>query len=591
MKRKLFIPLFLFAVLALSACTATNPSQPVESSDISYPDGESVSIEVSETPEVPVIDFQPGDFELTTEDGTFTQENGVFTITTAGTYKASGVLENGQILINATKNDEVVLELNGTSISCNADSPIKALKADKLEISAKKNTENGIYDKRTLKTVDNEEMGEGAIHAKCDLKLKGAGLLVVEGNYNNGIHTTKDFTVQKEELYVVATNNAIKGKDGISMVSGTVTLISKNGNGLKTDNTDVSSSGKQRGNISISGGTLFVDTTFDAIDAAHNIVINEENEDSLETSITIKTGLKSSYQNNYKPSESAKGLKADNEIDIDAGNIVIEGSDDAIHANYGDALENGEVGQGFINVNGGTISIASGDDGIHADNILNINGGSIVITNSTEGLEATHVNVNGGETHIYATDDGVNASEKIAERPTVIVNGGLLDVTVTKGDTDGIDSNGSYLQTGGLVITRGAPNNAHNLATGLDTDFGTSMTGGTLISFNGIENQPSLSDNILTAYYGPNQTGHNTGDIPGGPGGPRSTRGTSTVIFLTGTYTLSGGEMSYSFYNQFAYSKFIVYSDQLSIGTAYTLANGESTVLSWTQNSNSHQIS
>ena len=59
MKRKVLIPLSLFAVLALSACTTTpNNSQPVDSSDISYPDGESVSIEVSETPEVPVIDFQ-----------------------------------------------------------------------------------------------------------------------------------------------------------------------------------------------------------------------------------------------------------------------------------------------------------------------------------------------------------------------------------------------------------------------------------------------------------------------------------------------------------------------------------------------------
>ena len=202
MKRKLFTPLSLFAVLALSACTATNPSQPVESSDISYPDGESVSIEVSETPEVPAIDFQPGDFELTTEDGTFTQENGVFTITTAGTYKATGVLENGQILINATKNDEVVLELNGASISCDADSPIKALKADKLEISAKKETGNSVIDNRPAKVVENESLGEGAINAKCDLKLKGAGTLVVEGNFNNGIHTTKDLTIQKLALKV-----------------------------------------------------------------------------------------------------------------------------------------------------------------------------------------------------------------------------------------------------------------------------------------------------------------------------------------------------------------------------------------------------
>ncbi len=51
----------------------------------------------------------------------------------------------------------------------------------------------------------------------------------------------------------------------------------------------------------------------------------------------------------------------------------------------------------------------------------------------------------------------------------------------------GIDSNGSFKMTGGFVVTRGAPNNADRMSTGLDCDGTASISGGTLIAFNGLE--------------------------------------------------------------------------------------------------------
>ena len=584
MKNKLLLPVSLLAVFALASCEEILPvssGNQDEPSSISYPDGESVSIDVTETPEIPSIIVEEGDFVLSTEDGSFTQEENIYTITAAGTYSAEGILEDGQIVINA-KDAEVVLELNGATISSTFDSPIKALKAEKLEISAKKNTENGIYDNRDTKVVDDENLGEGAINAKCDLKLKGAGVLVVEGNYNNGVHTTKDLTIQKEELYVLAYNNAIKGKNSITMNSGNVTAVSKNGNGLKTDNTDVSSKGNQRGIISINGGTLYVDSTYDAIDASYNMVVDENNDESVDTVITIKTGKNATYSSNYSSVDtSSKGLKADNDITINAGTITIAATDDAIHANYGDEFDNGGTGAGTVNIFGGVIGIASGDDGIHADHTLNVNNGSITITNAYEGLEANHINFNGGEAHIYATDDGVNAANKVNETPTISVAGGFLDITIAKGDTDGIDSNGTYSQTGGVVVSRGSPNNASNMSTGLDCDNGATIYGGTFIAFNGVEKNPTTGNGVLYAYYGTTGQGG-----PGGPGGRAN-----GVTFASGQYTLSGGDMSFSFYNQYVYSKFLVYSDQLKTGTSYTLVNGSNTLLSWTQSSSSQSIS
>ncbi len=553
------------------------------------------SVDVDETGDEPEVN-NSGDFLLTSSDGTYTSSGDVYTINSAGTFTASGVLDDGQIIIEAGESDEVVLELNGLTITCSSDSPIKAVTADKVEVSALSDTANLVEDARSEKSstaTDDGTYGEGAINAKCDLKLKGSGTLVLRGGYNNGVHTTKDLTIQKETLYVTAVNNAIKGKDSINVISGTITALSKKGNGLKTDNTDKSSSGTQRGTITVNGGTIIADAPYDGLDASYDLVINEDNEDSVSTKITAKTGSNATYSSNYDSSSSAKGLKAANEISIEAGTVAVEASDDAIHANYGTSFDSGSTGEGNINISGGTVGIASGDDGIHADNTLTISGGTIDISGATEALESNHIVITGGSTCVYGTDDGINASKKINETPTIEISGGFLDVAVASGDTDGIDSNGNYTQTGGFVVTRGAyGTNANTLSTGMDVDGTAKITGGTLIAFNGLEATPSTGSSVLYAYYG---SASGSDNVPtgggGGGGGGMPALSTSTAAFSAGTYTFSGGDISKTFENDYEYSTFLVYSAEMSTGTSYTLACDGNTVLSWTQSSSSQQIS
>ena len=99
----------------------------------------------------------------------------------------------------------------------------------------------------------------------------------------------------------------------MTVKSGTIYAYSTNGQGIKTKNTDISSKGNQRGTIEIDGGTLFVDSVYDGLDASYNVLINQA-DDTVPTNITIKTGTKAS---NYKSSSfdktaSAKGIKAAN---------------------------------------------------------------------------------------------------------------------------------------------------------------------------------------------------------------------------------------------------------------------------------------
>lgn len=161
--------------------------------------------------------------------------------------------------------------------------------------------------------------------------------------------------------------------------------------------------------------------------------------------------------NSSKKSYSTKGIKAESEINISGAAIYISSTDDGIHANSDSGvLETGEDGKGIISISGGTITISTGDDGIHADKELNITDGYINVLTSYEGLEAITINISGGQNFVYAADDGINAcTGDGTSTPLINITGGYVDVTTGSGDTDGIDSNGSYTQSGGMVFVKG----------------------------------------------------------------------------------------------------------------------------------------
>ena len=491
-----------------------------------------------------------GAFSIKTSDGTYSSSGKIYTITSAGTYTLSGLLE-GQLVIDAGDAD-VVLEFAGVTITYGKDSPVKIVSAGEVEISVKKGTDNVVNDTRSAKTKDDESQGNGAIYARCDLKIKGTGTLVVNASYYNGIHTTKDLSVQKVSLKVTAYNNALKGNDSITIKSGTIIAISTNGDGVKTQNTDSDKSGATRGDIVLSGGTVTVYAAGDGFQAAHDFIMTTDT-DGASATVTVYTGSYSGYTASNATTTSYKGVKVQNKLDINFGSITISSYDDGLHADYGTKFDDGTKGSGIINITGGTVTMTvyapanktaggrmgpggwggqqtvSGADGIHADSVLNISGGTIVIDSAYEGLEANVINISGGMTYVSANDDGVNACKGIAT-PAVNVSGGYLDVTVSpSGDTDGLDSNGNYTQTGGVVVTRG-PNS--QMAAAIDADGSVTVSGGTL---------------IVLGY------------------GRVSTKGSvksySLSLHSSGSHTVKINGISYTFTNSSAYGRTYCYSD------------------------------
>ena len=562
-----------------------------------------------------------GTFSIEAESSnSYSTSGSTYTITKTGEYTLSGAL-NGNIVIDAGDDDEIELILDGVSITSDDAAPIYVANADKVKITAKDGSYNEIIDGRSARSDDEEEVTDAsnasaAIYSTCDLIVKGQGALVVTGGYNNGIHTKDDLDIKNLTLKVTAENNALKGNDSVTIESGEIVLIASGGDGIKTKNSDVSSKGNQKGNVDIQGGTIDIYTQYDGIDAAYDVYtadgcnlniytgsydtaentanvasaadsnnaasgINAEAEAvSLElagnsdssvisdvtlTSDTLDFGGfggfgfgRDSNDKDNSNTESQKGIKADNQVIINGGNINIASDDDGLHGNAGTELENGETGAGTVTVNAGTITIATGDDGIHADTDLTVNGGKINITTSYEGLEGHVITINDGYVWAYATDDAFNASTAyINSGASIEINGGYVDVTTPSGDTDAVDSNGNYTQNGGFVLVKGGSTMGQN-AGSVDVDGSITVTGGAIVAVGGICETPTNSVNAYAAS------------------GQQMSAGNYELVSADGdtvlTFTLGS-----------SYSSFWVCSELLETGTEYNLNQNGSSVLNWTQ--------
>ena len=216
-----------------------------------------------------IILLSNNNITVSNDNGGVLINNNEITITLSGEYDLMGELEEGNIIVSLPDSEQVVINLRGVKLTSTQTHPIYIESGDKVEISAKSDTENYIYDKRAT-TADS--VG-AAIYSLIDLELKGKGLLKVISTYNNGIGSTKDLEIKNLTLEVNAPNNALKGNDSITIESGTIKAISSSGDALKTENSDISSKENQRGIITILDGTLDLYAACDGIDASYDCII------------------------------------------------------------------------------------------------------------------------------------------------------------------------------------------------------------------------------------------------------------------------------------------------------------------------------
>ncbi|MCH5158517.1 MAG: carbohydrate-binding domain-containing protein [Clostridiales bacterium] len=212
-------------------------------------------------------------------------------ITEKSAYTVSGTLF-GNIVVDVGNDNKFELTFASFTLYSYTECPIVIESGDKVTLSAKKSTDNFIYDMRGKKDDEDTEAISSSVYAKCDLDIQGKGSINVKSVNNNGIHTKDDLNVKNLSLQVDCKDNALKGNDSVTIESGDIVLIARQGDGIKTQNSDISSKGNQRGTIAITGGNILIYAACDGIDASYDVTIDESVSD---VSLQIFTDKYSKY--------------------------------------------------------------------------------------------------------------------------------------------------------------------------------------------------------------------------------------------------------------------------------------------------------
>ena len=337
------------------------------------------------------------------------------TITGSGTYVLTGTLDDGRVVVSAEDAD-VRLVLAGASIT-NADGPaIDVQDAGSAVMVLAEGTTNTLADGSSYADTG-EDAATAALYSSDTLAITGTGSLDVTGSYKDGISSKNGLVIAGGPTITVnAADDGVRGKDYLLVSSGRLT-VTAGGDGLKSSEDD----DETKGFVALGAATVTVASGDDGISATTDVTV-----DGTTLSITAGGGQASATVSEEGPgaggpdqdraaeddtTSSPKGINTGVAYAQDSGSVTIDAADEGLQG-------------AFVNVNGGSLDIASGDDGVNASN---------------------------GDSTI---EDYENADSESDDGSALTISGGQVQIDYAS--SDGIDSNGSAYVTGGEVVVGGA---------------------------------------------------------------------------------------------------------------------------------------
>lgn len=316
-------------------------------------------------------------------------EDNCLKIKEAGTYEISGSLSNGSIVVNAEKESEVQLILNGVTVHNETSAPLFCKKASKVTITLAKGSENTLTDGAEYVFEEGEDEPDSALFSKQDLIINGEGKLTVTSAYGDAIKGKDSLYILGGTVIAGGVDDGIVGKDLLYIGGGEVTVNVVSDALKSTNDTD-----ETLGNIIVEGGTVFLMAGKDGIQAEGSISVKggeltvSAGDDGVhaEKSVHVEGDSKLAIT---KSVEGIEGL----EVVIDGGVIEVTSQDDGVNAAGGSDTETtgdpragmfGE-GEGEVIINGGTLTVNAGGDGIDANGNVTVNGGTVVVFGPTGG--------------------------------------------------------------------------------------------------------------------------------------------------------------------------------------------------------------
>lgn len=410
----------------------------------------------------------------TATDGV-TVEDGTLTITKAGTYKLSGEYQ-GQIKVETADSDAVRLVLDNANITNSSGAALNVVNANEVILYSASGTTNTISDGADY-TATGEDDPDAVVYSKADLTIAGEGTLKVNGNHEDGIHTSDGLVIASGTLEVNAANTGIKGKDYVDILGGTINVTAQQDGIKSTNDTD-----EGQGWTRLSNGTVTVNAGDD-------------------------------------------GFKASRVVEISGGSLTVEQSDEGIEAQY-------------INVSGGNVNVTSADDGMNASLKTSDSESTDSSANTSDTANQQQNNqrqgsLPGGQQNVTSNQQqqgmgqppampGGNAQDGTSQNGTTgtgqqgmgqppqggMPGGGTFEVVdaainvsgghvTVNAEGDGIDSNGVTTLSGGTLIVNG-PSQGGNAA--LDTNGDLLLNGATVLSGSTADMFEAPSTNSTSGY-------------------------------------------------------------------------------------------
>lgn len=386
-------------------------------------------------------------------------------ITAAGTYVFSGDCDNGSITVKKGVTG-VTIVLNGLTLTNDDSAAITLNKTAKASLIAAAGTTNTVADTEG----SSDENAAVKVKSGAALAIGGKGTLTVDGNAKNGIKGAADavITIAEVKLNINAADDGLSCDDELNITGGTLS-ITAGGDAVKaspdtedTENPDTTS----LGNVTISGGTLTLNAAEDGIQADGDLTISGgtfhvKTNGGHTTALTddsasckgFKAGKTLTVTGGTLTVDSADdALHANTDVTISGGTLTLATGDDGVHAD--NDLVIGTKGasststpcihitasyEGLegttVTVCSGDIDVAASDDGVnaasstlgeHSDKYaINIAGGDLYIDAGSDGLDSNNdISMTGGKVEVYGADAMMDAA--IDYDGTFTLSGGTL---------------------------------------------------------------------------------------------------------------------------------------------------------------------
>jgi hypothetical protein len=342
-----------------------------------------------------------------------TVDGSTVTITQPGTYRLSGTLSDGQVVVESADDGVVRLVLDGVDITSSTGAAIDVQDADQVSVVLATGSDNLLEDAEIYADTESDNAANAALYSTADLAISGGGSLAVMAKSNDGISGKDGLVIAGGDIAVNAVDDAVRGKDYLVVTGGALSLDA-GGDGLQSDADDDATAGY----VALLGGEVSIAAASDGVQGFTDVAI-------VDGTLTV--------------TQSEEGIEAAT-IAISGGTVDVVASDDALNATVKEADSAGT-----------TTDDTATDDGATDDTT---DGGMPAGPGGDGGMsvqEGASLTVTGGTVHVTADRDGFDSNG------VIVVTGGtsVIEAASGAGGEGALDPNGTTTVTGGTMLTAG----------------------------------------------------------------------------------------------------------------------------------------